>query len=471
MTSFVLKKALLIIPSLLALSVIVFFLSKAAPGDRVHMFMAIRGSQPERLEYQQQQKVYAEVYRELDLHKAAFYFSVTPACFPDTLHKIFPAEKKKVMKAWLRQNQDWNWIQSVFEAQENLLLLNGATNDTSLYSILNQLKTIHATQNLDEARQMAVSLKKNTEHKIHLPPDFREPLDQYFNIFLQSPHEQKVLTAFLPTFHWYGPDNQYHHWISNMIRGDFGLSVTDGQPASKKIGEAFLWTLSYVTIAYLVSLLLAIGLGLYTAYYQNKWQDKLISTSSFALYAVPLFWLGTMAIIFFTTDTYGPRLHIFPDIGVGEAYAGMSWIDKLGKGLPHLMLPALLLSIHGAASAIRLVRNTAVVELKSDYILTARAKGLSERRMVWKHLMPNTLLPITTALISGFPGALAGSVVIEVIFNIPGMGRLLFDSIRQLDWPVVFSMVMLLGLLTFIVYLLGDILYARINPKIKYQST
>ncbi len=470
MTSFVLKKALLITPSLLALSIIVFFLSKAAPGDQVQMYMAIRGSQTERLSYDQQQKVFAGVYRELGLDKAVFYFSITPACFPDTAHKIFPAEKKKIMKAWLRQNHDWSWIQNAFRTQEDLLSEAESSGGYQLSPVISQLKTIHATADLNKAGQLAVILKKTTEND-SIPESIRAKLTEYTDLFLQNPENSPTLMAFLPVLHWHGPDNQYHHWISNLFRGDFGISLTDGQPAGKKISDAFFWTLSYVVIAYLLSLLLAISLGLYTAYYQNKWQDKLISTSSFILYAVPLFWLGTLAIIFLTTDIYGKWLNIFPDIGVGSIYADMDRLEKLAEGLPHLILPALLLSFHGAASAIRLVRNTAVVELKSDYILTARAKGISERRMVMRHLLPNTLLPVTTALISGFPAALAGSVVLEVIFNIPGMGRLLFDSIGQLDWPVVFAMVMLLGVLTFIIYLLGDILYARINPRIKYQSS
>jgi len=471
MTSFVLKKALLIIPSLVALSVIVFLLSKTAPGDQVQMFLAVRGSQTDRLSYQQQQKVYSEVYEELGLNKPLFYFSITPAYFPDTLYKVIPASKKNVMKAWLRQKQDWNWIQLVFDNQEALIETADFTNDPELSFILTQIKTIHATADLKEARQLAIDLKNTSEiDTIDVPQKTRELLSNYLNNFLQNQKKSQRITAFFPVFHWQSLNNQYHQWLNKAIRLDFGISLTDGQPVNKKISTALIWTMSYVIIAYLLSLFLAISLGLNTAYYQNKWQDKLISTSSFVLYAVPLFWLGTLAIVFLTTDTYGKWLHIFPDIGVGSAYESMNWIEKLGEGLPHLILPALLLSMHGAASAIRLVRNTAIVELKADYIVTARAKGISENRMVFRHLLPNTLLPITTALIGGFPGALAGSVVIEVIFNIPGMGRLLFDSIRQMDWPVVFAMVMLLGVLTFIIYLLGDILYARINPKIKYQS-
>ncbi|HRQ30031.1 MAG TPA: ABC transporter permease [Saprospiraceae bacterium] len=471
MTSFVLKKALLIIPSLVALSVIVFFLSKIAPGDQVQMFMAVRGSQTDRLSYHQQQKVYSEVYEELGLNKALFYISIKPAYFPDTLYKVIPASKKNVMKAWLRHDQDWEWIQLVFENHEALIGAADFFNDPELAFILTQIKTIHATADLQKARQLAIDLKNSTENNaVNVPHKTRELLSNYFINFLHDQKKTQRITSVFPTLHWHGLNNQYHQWLSKAIRLDFGISLTDGQPVSKKISMAFIWTLSYVIFAYLLSLFLAISLGLYTAYHQNKWQDKLISTSGFVLYAVPLFWLGTLAIVFLTTDIYGKWLHIFPDIGVGSAYESMIWIEKLGEGLPHLILPALLLGMHGAASAIRLVRNTAIVELKADYIVTARAKGISESRMVFRHLLPNTLLPITTALIGGFPGALAGSVVIEVIFNIPGMGRLLFDSIRQMDWPVVFAMVMLLGVFTFIIYLLGDILYARINPKIKYQS-
>jgi peptide/nickel transport system permease protein len=352
------------------------------------MFMTIRGSQLERLSYAQQKQVYAEVYRELGLDKAVFYFNITPRYFPDTLHKVFPTEKKAVMKAWLKATQNREWVNQVFNKQEALVTQLEQLENTSeapLYQkMATYLKTIHAKPDLPEATYIAKTLKDHVaKQSTSLLPKTQEQLNAYLDPFLNSPKKATSLTAFLPKFTWHGTNNQYHQWMVKTLRFDFGISMTDGQPAGKKIKDAFIWTFSYVLIAYLLSLFLSISLGLYTAYHQNKWQDRLISTGSFILYAVPLFWLGTMAIVFLTTDTYGGWLHIFPDIGVGSVYGTMSWLEKLIQGLPHLILPALLLSIHGTASAIRLVRNTAVVELKADYILTARSKGWARISSAW----------------------------------------------------------------------------------------
>ena len=146
----------------------------------------------------------------------------------------------------------------------------------------------------------------------------------------------------------------------------------------------------------------------------------------------------------------------------------MNFFEKIGQAFPFLILPALLLALHSAASGIRIVRNSAFAELKADYFITAKAKGLTNRRILWNHILPNAMLPVITLLVSSFPAALAGSVVLEVIFNIPGMGRLLYDSILFMDWSVVFGILIIMGLLTFIFYLIGDLLYAFLNPKIKY---
>ena len=148
----------------------------------------------------------------------------------------------------------------------------------------------------------------------------------------------------------------------------------------------------------------------------------------------------------------------------------MTTVEKIFEALPHLLLPGLILAFHSAAQGIRIVRNSAVKELKEDYFITGRAKGLNNYQLLKKHIFPNSMLPVVTLLVSGFPSALAGSVVLEVIFNIPGMGRLLYDSIHFMDWNVVFAILMFIGLMTFIFYLLGDLIYAWLNPKIKYGS-
>jgi peptide/nickel transport system permease protein len=474
MGKYVAVKLLLIIPSLLVLSLVVFFLSKLAPGDPVASMVELRGKVSEAFSTGEISPEYLDVASDLRLDVPLFYFSIKPAYYPDTLYRIVHPSRKKILKSWLNQNQNWPVVQDftdqLFRVRKTLANLpESLLPDSDKNQWSRSLMIIENTPATEQAGFEVRELEKALRHTEYFgSPGLEKAVDSLVVSAHHLDQPAKNRFGMLPNFVWYGPDNQYHRWLADLIRLDFGESVIDARPALKKIGYAMGWTLFYVLIAYVISLITAIPLGLFNAWHHGKPLEKLISSASFIFYAFPLFWIATLAAVFLTNDLYAPWLHLFPGIGVGNISSQMSFGQRIAISFPYLILPALVLAMHSAASGIRIVRNSAFSEIKNDYFITAKAKGLTNFQLVWRHVFPNAMLPIITLLVSSFPGALAGSVVLEVIFNIPGMGRLLYDSILFMDWNVVFGILIIMGLLTFLFYLLGDLLYAYLNPKIRY---
>ncbi|MCB0637550.1 MAG: ABC transporter permease, partial [Lewinella sp.] len=270
--------------------------------------------------------------------------------------------------------------------------------------------------------------------------------------------------CWVPGWQWYGADNQYHRWLSGMLHGDFGHSLRDQRPVAVRIGEAVRWTLQINGLAILFAYLLSIPLGVYAAAYVGRRFDRITSFVLFLLYSLPSFWVASLLILFLTTPEW---LDIFPSMGVGEVGPEVGWWQRLSVRASHLFLPIFCLTYGSLAFISRQVRGSMIEVLGSDYIRTARAKGLSEGRVLWRHAFRNGLFPLITMFAGVLPAALAGSVVIEVIFNIPGMGRLTVDSILTKDWPVVYALLLLAGTLTLVGILLADLLYAWADPRVR----
>ena len=183
------------------------------------------------------------------------------------------------------------------------------------------------------------------------------------------------------------------------------------------------------------------------------------------LYSLPAFWVATMLIIFFTNGKYG--MHIFPTPGLGTLHASAPFWARFWDKTVHLILPIFCLSYPLFAFLTRQMRGGMISAMQQDYIRTARAKGLPKKKIIWKHGFRNSLFPVITIFASVFPRAIAGSVIIETIFGIPGMGRLALSSILAQDWSIVFTVLMLGSILTIVGILVADILYAWVDPRVK----
>lgn len=247
---------------------------------------------------------------------------------------------------------------------------------------------------------------------------------------------------------------RYFAWIGGMLSGTSGVSHTYAVPVFELISERLAVTVPLALFALLLSTLLAVPLGMFAAVRRGRWGDYGVMGFSQIGMAIPNFWFGILAILFFAVF-----LGWFPAAG----FPG--WDAGLGVALWALILPAFSLALPEAAILARVTRASVLETLSADYVRTARAKGLGEQRVLWGHVLRNALIPMTTILGLQFAFLLAGSIVIESVFSLPGLGRLIFQAVSQRDLVVVRDVVLLLVAFVVLINFLVDIAYAVIDPR------
>ncbi len=260
---------------------------------------------------------------------------------------------------------------------------------------------------------------------------------------------------------------QYLLWLRDLARLDFGRSFQDNRPVMEKIAERLPITLAMNLLAVLLAYGIAIPLGVYSATHAGTLGDRLIALLLFALYSLPTFWIGTLAITFLCNPEY---LAIFPTGGIRSVFHSEQWSlwRRIADYVWHLTLPMVVYTYSSFAFISRQMRSAMLEVLRQDYIRTAYAKGLSGRVVIWKHALRNSLIPIVTLLAGVLPALIGGSVIVETIFSIPGMGELSFRALVARDYPVIMAVFTLSALLTLLGILLADILYAVVDPRISF---
>ncbi len=260
---------------------------------------------------------------------------------------------------------------------------------------------------------------------------------------------------------------RYPIWLYKMVRLDFGRSYKDQRPVWDIIIERLPVTLQINLISIFLAYLIAIPVGVHSAVRSGAPSERVTTVMLFILYSLPSFWVAYLLIYFLAGGSY---LNIFPVGGISSQGAGdlplLRWfIDRLW----HLALPVTCLTYGAFAGLSRYMRSGMMEVLRQDYIRTARAKGLSERAVVFKHAMRNSLIPVITILAGLLPALIGGSVIIETIFNIPGMGRLAYNGVLSRDYPVIMAVATIAAVLTLFGILLTDITYAFVDPRIEYE--
>ena len=260
---------------------------------------------------------------------------------------------------------------------------------------------------------------------------------------------------------------QYLVWLRNIATLSFGESFKDNQSVWSKIAERLPVTVKLNFWSIVVVYLVAIPLGVYSATHPNSWGDQVTTLAAFILFAVPLVWAATMAIVFICG---GDFYYLFPPGGLESIDFSGNWPiwRKLQDRAWHIFLPVVLLSYDGFAGLSRYMRASMLEVLAQDYVQVARAKGLSEKRVIFKHVLRNSLIPQVTILASILPGLIGGSVIIETIFSIPGLGQLGFESVLARDYPTVLALFTVSALLTLIGILISDLLLAAVDPRIVF---
>jgi peptide/nickel transport system permease protein len=237
----------------------------------------------------------------------------------------------------------------------------------------------------------------------------------------------------------------------------------------EKIMERLPITFLLAIISIFLSYLIAIPLGIYSATHQNSTTDKISTVTLFILYSLPSFWIATMAIIFFGG---GDFLSWFPNNGLHSMNISPEdpWMTRTLDYVWHLILPIIVYTYGGFAFLSRQMRGSMLEVIRQDYIRTARAKGLSNKVVVYKHALRNSLIPIVTIIAYILPALVGGAIVIEYIFSIPGIGQLAFQALQARDFPLIMAEFVLSAVLTLVGLLLADILYSVVDPRIAFSK-
>lgn len=243
---------------------------------------------------------------------------------------------------------------------------------------------------------------------------------------------------------------QYARFVGGLVRGDLGQSLHFGEPVSRLIARHYPATVELALAAMLVALAVALPLGMLAAFHRGGWIDRGARFFALAGVSLPNFWLGPVAILLFSIQ--------------------LGWLPVSGRGtLAHLVLPAATLGLALAGLLTRMVRSALGEELGKPYLVTARAKGLSPARVAFAHALRNALVPVVTVVGLQFGSLLTGAILTETIFGWPGIGRLLIQAIRLRDYPLVQGAVLLIAVTYVLVNLVTDLVYARIDPRIRVR--
>ncbi|MDO4690720.1 MAG: ABC transporter permease [Fusobacterium sp.] len=243
---------------------------------------------------------------------------------------------------------------------------------------------------------------------------------------------------------------QYFRFIKNAIMGDFGRSYTTGREVFKEIFSRFPNTLVLAVLGVLISIIIGIPIGIISATKQYSFLDSFSMVFALLGVSMPVFWLGLMLIL-----TFSVKLRLLPSGGF--------------DGLSSIILPAITLGVGSAAIITRMTRSSMLEVIRQDYIRTARAKGVAEKVVIYKHALKNALIPIITVVGLQFGNLLGGAVLTESVYSWPGVGRLMVEAIRQKDTPTVLAAVIFLATAFSVVNLFVDLLYAFADPRIKSQ--
>jgi peptide/nickel transport system permease protein len=491
MLKYILKRILIFIPTLLLITLLGFIISINSPGDPVERMVVAPQSGGEVGAQSANQLEQKKIWREkLGLDRPVFYCALSSFAKPDTLFKITDRNEKESLERLISTYGNWQEIQAYYNSSTAFYhSLAGFMPDSisqqqydknKIADVLNQLRfeslSLRSTYDpvvIENKLTKVTSLLASHSFLLKFQQPFQQLKEHYALI-------QKKATPwknFIPTIAWYGFGNQYHRWLFGdgkfskglLLHGDFGTSYTTKQPIADVIYSKIGWSLFFTMLSVLLAYLVSIPIGVKAAANKGSRFDKTSSLVLFILYSMPSFWLATLLLMTFANpDVFAwfPPSGVKPALGYPEH---ASFFQMVKISLPYIILPAICYTYSSFAFLSRTMRVSMIEIVGQEYMRTARAKGLSENKVIWKHGFRNALLPIITVFANIFPAAIGGSVIIESIFTIPGMGSEAIHAIHNNDYPMIIAVLTITGFLTLLGYLISDILYAIVDPRISYS--
>lgn len=479
MVKYTVKRLLFFIPSVFFISVISFLLIRSIPGDMVDFWVRSQINELAQGESTETfSRKYREKARELGADLPAFYVGLGTLAEPRHLaYEWNPVRKATVSKfisltgnaqtaeAW------YNSIETVdnslqkfgyLHADKQAVIDAKRAADHLLY--ISDGEEIKAT--LAELKSI---LETDTSYAVYTSK-WLVPPEQNWEA-LQTHHTRWKNYVPLPRLH---ARSAYGLWLfgdgkenRGVIRGDFGISLIDKKPVRDSLAERIGLTVLLSLVSVLLAFLVSVPLGVISALYNNTVFEKIIGTFIFILYALPSFWVASLSIMWLAG---GDGLDWFAPYGTGTVTDDMNLWDIIVLKWKHFALPIFAWTYSGIAFITKQTKTAVLENAGSLYAQSAVARGLPFRRVLWGHVMPNSLRPLITMAANILPGLIGGSVVLETIFSLPGLGEWAYRAFLYRDVPVIMSVLFWGSLLTLTGYLISDILLAVADPKIRFQS-
>lgn len=467
MFSYIIKRTFIFIPTLLVICLFTFLLSTSAPGDPVLRMLNQRGeSDLLGSNNSFSQKLYRDKRAALGLDLPLFYFSISSLAMPDMQGYLFLRQEIEIINRWSIETGDGKASLALFiklkKLRQEVLDLKELKNDSIRFIIIDKLTVIlneNSWINLHDKIIEVNSLINNIGSENIKPIILNNTIDV-----------GAIFNRYIPTVLFNGLENQFNYWFLRLLNGDFGKSYIDKRPVLDKVLAALEWSLPLSISSIVLTFLLSIPIGIYSAVYRRKWFDTSVSAILFLMYSVPSFWLASMIMVFLGDPESPLYAAWFDPLGYKSMNMDSRFSEKIIVLIKHIWVPLFCLTYFNLAFVSRQMRSSMLEVLAQDYIRTAYAKGLYAKGVIWKHAFRNSLLPIITMLGGLFPIAIGGAIVLEVIFSIPGMGWLTLEAIYARDYPVIITIVFFSGVMTLIGYLFSDIMYAYFDPRIRFDD-
>ena len=457
MKSIMIKRFLQTLVSLILLVFFSFFLSRVLPGDPAKYILTFNNSQVVSSQ-EGRTKSYERQYRQMGLHLPYFYFSMESRLLPDSFVHLPDNDFKFLLCSLSYYSGNPSLSYSVVK-----MLVEGRENEIFISSF----QTVGISTAVDDmlAKNDVSGINKNL--LVNLTK-------------LKADHNDHYWKRWIPSIQW-NAENQFHLWCfggksegngfvsEGIVQGDFGKSWTRGGDVFEMMKYPFLLTFFLSVFVLVITFPLALLMGGWLTFYQRKWYAKIQKPLLIFTYSIPAFWMGTALLLFFSN----PRmLDWFPSASpVLETNSGFfPWFFSLCFQWKYLIIPLFALGYSTLIYLSQLVFELLKDELQKPYVMTLRAVGSSERKIIFYYSMKNVLVPLIVSGMSVFPLLLGGSVIIDFLFTMPGAGSLMLQACDQKDFPIISGVLFVSGLVTMLSFALTDLFTSQVNPLIRYSN-
>jgi peptide/nickel transport system permease protein len=460
MLHYIIRRILLFVPSVFLITLAAFIINSASPGDPVMRLLGAENDQQgSPVMYEQQ---YSTLQHQMGLDLPLFYITLSNAAYPKELYKVHNSQHRKMIVALSLESGYPEGVMHYYSAAVNYI---NTHNDEAAA----KLRSTLYVSSVAEMEKIFRSIRYQANPSKELLPVINASNEHFIDGWPQ-PYQK-----YIPVLRW-NSYNQYHRWLfgdrdhpeifKGIFRGDFGKSYITGKSITTIIKERLGWTLFFTLGGILISLLIAIPMGIYTAAKADSRFDKRSSKFFLLLHSLPSFFTATLLLMIFANPSV---LGWFPASGVAPVSSAEGDLHSITKHLPYIVLPLTCYALASLPFLARTVRSSMIGELHKDYIVTARAKGLEEKNVLWQHAFRNSFFPLITLTAWLFPAMIGGSAILETVFSIPGMGLEIVQSVYNRDYPMLIAVFTLTGLLTVTGYLVSDLLYTVADPRVRLK--